>query len=156
MKNPQELEVLEKYLSEDELKDVAKQVAFDYFKNNLGSQNPHRKSNLDFYLGQGCLEAVKEYGNKINFDFHAQELKEKTSKLIAKLSDYNLPDNYKEIAKEAVESHREEIQNKMKDKISSFVNGDDYPNMYKTFSEAVGEQLGDLLYNLLEEKFKTK
>jgi len=156
MNNIKDLEVLSRYLSEDELKSVAKEVAYDYFSNTLKESNPHAKSNLEFYIGQGALQAVLQYGEELNFDFHAQELKEKTSKLIKSLQNYQLPDTYIKIAKEQIENQREEIQNRMKDMISNFVNGGDYPSAYSTFTQAVGEQLGDLLYNILKEKFKTK
>ena len=42
----------------------------------------------------------------------------------------------------------------MKQLISDFVNGGDYPSAYKTFESEVGERLGDLLYSLLEKEFK--
>jgi len=156
MNEVKDLEVLSKYLSEEELKDIAKDVAYNHFSSKLKESNPHAKSNLEFYIGQGALQAVQQYGHEIDFDFHAQELKDKTSKLIKGLRDYNLPDNYQEIAKQTVEEHREEIQNRMKEKIAEFVNGDKYPSLYSTFEQCVGEQLGDLLYSMLEEKFKTK
>jgi FtsZ-binding cell division protein ZapB len=154
MSNINDLEVLSKYLSEEELKTVAKEVAYAHFSSKLKEDNPYAKSNLEFYIGQGALQAVLQYGNELNFDFHAQELKEKTSKLIKGLQNYQLPNTYTEIAKEQIESQREEIQNRMKQMISDFVNGGDYPSTYSTFTQAVGEQLGDMLYTLLEEKFK--
>ena len=154
MSNIQDLEVLQKYLSEDELKEVAREAALTYFKSSLGSQNPHAKSNLDFYIGQGALQAVLQYGAEIDFDFHAQEIKKKTSELISEMRKYDLPDTYREIAEQQIESQREEIQDRMKQLISDFVNGGDYPNAYRTFESEVGEKLGDLLYNLLEKEFK--
>lgn len=113
MSNIKDLEVLQKYLSEDELKEVAREAALSYFKSRLGSQSSHAKSNLDFYIGQGALQAVLQYGAEINFDFHAQELKEKTSKLISEMRKYDLPDTYREIAEEQIESQREEIQDRL-------------------------------------------
>lgn len=154
MSNIQDLEVLQKYLSEDEFKEVAREAALTYFKSRLGSQSPHAKSNLDFYIGQGALQAVLQYGAELNFDFHAQEIKEKTSELISEMSQYNLPTTYREIAEQQIESQREEIQDRVKQLVSDFVNGGDYPNAYKTFESEVGEKLGDLLYSLLEKEFK--
>lgn len=156
MSSLKDLEVLEKYLSEDELKNVAKEVAYNHFAKSLQEHNPYAKSNLEFYIAQGALQAVLQHGEKLDFDFHAKELKEKTSNLIKGLQSYQLPNSYTTIAEETVEEHREEIQNRMKEKITSFVNGGDYLSLYSTFEQKVGETMADLLYNLLEEKFKSK
>ena len=154
MSNINDLEVLSKYLSEDELKAVAKEVAYAHFSSKLKEANPHAKSNLEFYIAQGAYQAVLQYGEQLNFDFHAQELKEKVSKNIKALTVYNLPSTYTKIAEEAIEENRGIIQDRMKNLISEFVNGGDYPNIYGTFQDKVGETLADLLYELLEEKFK--
>lgn len=154
MSNINDLEVLSKYLSEEELKTVAKEVAYAHFSSKLKEDNPYAKSNLEFYISQGALQAVLQYGDKLNFDFHAQELKEKTSKLIKGLQSYQLPNTYTKIAEEQIESQKEEIQNRIKEMISDFVNGGEYPSIYGTFQDKVGEKLADLLYILLEEKFK--
>lgn len=151
-----DLEVLSKYLSEEELKVIAKEVAYEHFSSSLKKSNPHAESNLDFYIRYGALQAVLQYGTELDFDFHAKELKERVSKLIKGLSRYDLPRTYTVIAEEQVEAQREEIQDRMKELISNFVNGGDYPSVYGTFTEKVGEQLGDMLYSLLEEKFKNK
>jgi uncharacterized membrane protein YheB (UPF0754 family) len=151
MNQANDLEVLSKYLSEEELKVIAKEVAYAHFSKHLSESNPHSKSNLDYFIGKGALQAVLQYGTELNFDFHA---KEKVSKLIKGLSRYELPDTYTKIAVEQIESQKEEIQSRMKELVSNFVNGGDYPSVYGTFTEKVGEQLGDMLYSLLEEKFK--
>lgn len=149
-----DLEVLSKYLSEEELKVIAKEVAYAHFSKHLSESNPHSKSNLDYFIGKGALQAVLQYGTELDFDFHAKELKERVSKLIKGLSRYELPNTYTKIAVEQIESQKEEIQSRMKELVSNFVNGGDYPSVYGTFTEKVGEQLGDMLYSLLEEKFK--
>ena len=133
---------------------IAKEVAYAHFSKHLSESNPHSKSNLDYFIGKGALQAVLQYGTELDFDFHAKELKERVSKLIKGLSRYELPDTYTKIAVEQIESQKEEIQSRMKELVSNFVNGGDYPSVYGTFTEKVGEQLGDMLYSLLEEKFK--
>ena len=154
MSNINDLEVLSKYLSEEELKEIAKDVAFAHFSSKLKESNPYAKSNLEFYIGQGALQAVLQYGEELNFDFHAQELKEKISSLIKSLQTYQLPNTYTKIAEEAVENSRDAIQDRMKELISKFVNEGEYPSIYGTFQDKVGEKLADLLYTLLEEKFR--
>ncbi len=154
MTEVKDLEILSKYLSEDELKDVAKNVAYNHFANSLKGDNPHAKSNLDFYIGQGALQAVLQYGTELNFDFHAQELKTKVSSLIKNMKDYQLPTSYTDIAKETIEENREEIQAKMQTLVSNFVNDESYSNSYKMFTEMLGETLGDLAYGIFEREFK--
>lgn len=150
----EDLSVLERYLTADELKEVAKQVAYNCFANNLSRSNPHAKTNLEFYIGQGALNAVLQYGEELDFDFHAKELKEKVSKLIQKLSDYSLPTTYQELAKEYVLENKEVIENKMKSLLETYINGTTWDSAYTTFEQKIGETMADLLYGMLEEKFK--
>lgn len=153
MSQIKDLEILEKYLSQEELKEVAKEVASNYFSSSLSKNNPYAKTNLEFYIGQGALQAVLEYGDKLDFDFHSQELKERVSKLIKNLSVYNLPNTYVDIAKEYIESNKNIIHEKIDSLMSDFVNKDDYNTAYRTFSDYIGEMFADLLDNLLKEKY---
>ena len=153
MSQIKDLEILEKYLSQDELKEVAKEVASNYFSNSLSKSNPYAKRNLEFYIGQGALQAVLEYGDKLDFDFHSQELKGRVSKLIKNLSVYNLPNTYVDIAKEYIESNKSIIYEKIDSLMRDFVNKEDYNTAYRTFSAYIGEAFADLLDNLLKEKY---
>jgi len=156
MASIQDLEVLKNYLSEEELKEIAKDVARETFKSSLGEANPHRKSNLEFYIKQGALQAVEEY--MVDFDKTelAQDMKEKTKVLIKDLSQYQLPDTYRKIAEETIETERTVIEDKIKYFISNFVNSDNYDSVYASFQDKVGEKMADLLYSLLESNFKKK
>ena len=154
MKTLQDLEVLERYLSEDELKEVAKDVARELFKSRLGEKNPNRRTNLDYYIGQGALQAIEDYMLDFDKDELASDLKTRTKTLIKNLSVYNLPDNYKEIAKEEIENSQQLIKDKINKYIDDFVNGEEYPNSYRTFSEFLGEQFGDVVYTILGREFK--
>ena len=153
MSQIKDLEILEKYLSQDELKEVAKEVASNYFSNSLSKSNPYAKRNLEFYIGQGALQAVLEYGDKLDFDFHSQELKGRVSKLIKNLSVYNLPNTYVDIAKEYIESNKSIIYEKIDSLMRDFVNKEDYNTAYRTFSAYIGEAFAYLLDNLLKEKY---
>jgi hypothetical protein len=149
-----DLEVLEKYLSADELKKIAKEVAKELFEDSLGSQNPNRKSNLDYYIGQGALKAVEEYMVDFDKDELVKDLKEKTKSNIKKLTVYHLPDDYNKIAKQEIEKNKQLIKDKISKYIDDFVNGEEYPNSYRTFSEFLGEQFSDTIYNILGKEFK--
>lgn len=154
MKALQDLEVLEKYLSEEELKEVAKDVARELFRSSLGNKNPHRKTNLDYYIGQGALQAVEEYMVDFDKEELASDLKTRTKSIIKGMSVYNLPDTYIQIAKEEIENSRQLIKDKINKYIEDFVNGTEYPNSYGKFSEVLGDQLGDTVYIILEKAFK--
>jgi hypothetical protein len=154
MKTLQDLEVLERYLSEDELKEVAKDVARELFRSSLGKNNPNRRTNLDYYIGQGALQAIEEY--MIDFDKEelASDLKARTKTLIKSFSVYNLPDTYIQIAKEEIENSKQMIKDKINKYVDDFVNGTEYPNSYGKFSEILGEQFGDVVYSILGKEFK--
>lgn len=150
-----DLEVLEKYLSEEELKEVARSVAFDAFKNSIGSINSeNRKSNYEWYLKQGALEAVREHISDFDANSLTKDLQKKTKELIQKLTVYQLPDTYQKIAKEYIENNKHIIEDKMQKIMQNFVNKEDYNTAYSTFQEFIGERFGDLLYSLLEKEFK--
>jgi cation transport regulator ChaC len=102
MRTLQDLEVLERYLSEEELKEVAKDVARELFRSSLGGKNPHRRTNLDYYIGQGALQAVEEYMVDFDKEELASNLKARTKTIIKGMSVYNLPDNYIQIAKDEI------------------------------------------------------
>jgi len=70
MTNIDDLEVLKKYLSDDELKDIAKQVAFESFRRYLGNDNPNAKENYEYYAKYGALQSIIEYSK----DFDNEEL----------------------------------------------------------------------------------
>jgi hypothetical protein len=154
MKTLQDLEVLERYLSEEELKEVAKDVARELFRSSLGGKNPHRRTNLDYYIGQGALQAVEEYMVDFDKEELASNLKARTKTIIKGMSVYNLPDNYIQIAKDEIEASKEMIKDKINKCINDFVNGEEYPNSYRTFSEFLGEQFGEVVYSILGKEFK--
>lgn len=160
MSTIKDLKVLEKYLSKEELKEIAKSVAYDSFKSSIGSYNSrNRESNYEWYLKHGALEAVREHISEFNAQALVGDLQDKTKRLIKSLSVYSLPDNYKTIAKEYIEENKSIIEDKMKSHITDFVNNEkefSYGGSYNTFTEYIGQQMTDILYNLLEQNFKNK
>lgn len=150
-----DLEVLRQYLSEEELKEIAKNVAYETFKSSIGSYNSaNRKSNYEWYLKYGALEAVKDHIKEFDAQFLAEDLQNKMRKLIKSLTWYNVPDGYKTIAKEYIQNNRNLIDDKMEGFMRDFVNSKEYPSAHSTFADTVGDSLGDMLYTMLEEKFK--
>lgn len=156
MKTIKDLEILEKYLSPDELKEVAKEVAYRQFTDSIGKQNPHAKANYEYYLKHGAVEAVREHISDFDKETLAKDLTTKTKSLIQKLSVYNLPKDYEDIARQCIVDNKELVENAIKKHISKFVNDEDYCNTYSTFQEKVGETMADIIYGLLEKEFKEK
>jgi len=153
-----DLEVLERYLSQDELKAVAKEVAYKAFESSIGKYNSeHRKSNYEWYLKQGALEAVREHISDFDAKDLAENLRDKTLTLIKKLDRYDLPNNYNEIAKQHIEENKSIITDKINQHLTDFVNNEkefSYKGAYNTFSEYIGQQMTDIIYRLFEEHFK--
>jgi uncharacterized protein (UPF0264 family) len=153
-----DLEVLEKYLSQDELKAIAKEVAYKAFESAIGTSNAlHRTSNLEHYLKRGALEAVKDHIKDFDKDKLVVQLQEKTLKLIESLNKYDLPNIYKDIAEKHIQNNSHIIINKMNEHITSFVNNEkefSYNGAYNTFSEYIGQQMTDIIYSLFKEHFK--
>lgn len=155
-----DLEILQKYLSEEELKEIAKSVAYESFKSSIGSYNSqNRESNYEWYLKHGALEAVREHISEFDAQALVGDLQDKTKKLIKSLATYDLPDNYKTIAEEYIENNKSIIEDKMKSHITDFVNNEkefSYGGAYTTFKEYIGQQMTDIIYNLFEQYFKKK
>ena len=84
MNSLKDLEVLQKYLSEDELKDVAKQVAYDTFRNSIGSGNVHSKDNIEFYIKHGAYEAVVQHAKENQLE-DISELSKQLNTKVAKI-----------------------------------------------------------------------
>src|SRR5690606_24111057 len=113
-----DLEVLQKYLSEEELKEVAKQVAYDTFKSSIGSSNPHSKDNIEFYIKHGAYEAVVKHAkeNQLeNISELSKDLNTKVARIINSLQVYNIP--YTDMVKEALEANRGTVVRKVEEVI---------------------------------------
>ena len=109
-----DLEVLKKYLSEDELKDVAKQVAYDTFRNSIGSGNVHSKDNIEFYIKHGAYEAVVKHAKENQLEDISElskQLNIKVAKIINSLQYYQIP--YSNMVQEALEANRSTIVRKV-------------------------------------------
>ena len=152
----QDLDILSKYLSEEELKEIAKQVAYDKFSSYLGKDNPHRGNNYEYYIKYGALESVREHMK----DFDVQELtgmlKHRVSVIIKNMQYYQLPDEYKEIAKQYMVDNKSIITSKIDKLLEDYVNSEDYYSCYSSFKDYVGEVFGEILYTMLEDRFKSK
>ncbi|HLS54065.1 MAG TPA: hypothetical protein VK031_08840, partial [Tissierellaceae bacterium] len=111
--NIKDLEVLEKYLSEEELKEVAKEVAYNAFKSSLGVENPFSASNLNFYTSQGAYEAVKQHitDNDFREEEFVEELRSRVSSVIKGLNYYQLP--LDEVIEEVVDEKKGEIRDRI-------------------------------------------
>lgn len=157
MENTQlkDLEVLSRYLSEEELKEVASQVARETFRNSMGIGNPHSKANIDYYASQGAYLAVKEYAeenDEIDFKEMSKALNSKVNALIKGLQTYQL--NYDHIIKEAVESRADDFKRKVDSIITQFLEDEEsYSGVYKQVERDLGYILAEHLMTHLKESF---
>lgn len=157
MENAQlkDLEVLSRYLSEEELKEVAREVAYTSFKDSIGSGNPHSKANIDYYISQGAYQAVKEHAEaheEIDFKEMSKVLNSKVNALIKGLHLYQL--KYEHIIEEAVENRAGDIKRKVDDLITQFLDDEEsYSGIYKKVEQDLGYFLGEHLMTHLKESF---
>jgi len=149
-----DLELLSKYLSEEELKEVAKNVAASKMSLYFDAKNQNRKSNLEYYIQQGALLSVEECLSDFDKKELVSLLKEKTIENIKSLQIYHLPNSYEQIAKDVIKENEQIIKDKMNLLISNFVNGSEWDSMYNRFTKDLGDIFGDLLYSMLEKNFK--
>lgn len=153
-----DLEVLEKYLSEDELKEVAKQVAYESFRNSMGSGNPHNKSNIDFYAKYGAYEAVKQHISEGEFreEEFVEELKEKVSKIIKGLGWYEIP--LQEVVQEVVEERKEEVRNRVDEVWKEWVSKEeeDFGSLYSSISRSGADYISEYIIETFENSLKDK
>lgn len=151
-----DLEVLQKYLSEDELKDVAKQVAYDTFRNSIGSGNVHSKDNIEFYIKHGAYEAVVQHAKENQLEDISElskQLNTKVAKIIGSLQSYNIP--YSNMVQEALEANRGTVIRKVEEVIKEVCQDDDkYYQISSQVKNTIGEWLGDKLMEYLKESFK--
>lgn len=151
-----DLEVLQKYLSEEELKEIAKQVAYDAFKDSIGSGNPYSKDNIQYYIKYGAYEAVVKHAkeNQLeNISELSKDLSAKVAKIINNLQSYNIP--YEDMVKEALEAHRETVIRKVEEVIKDACQDDGkYYQISSQVKDTIGEWIGDRLMVYLKESFK--
>ena len=132
------LDVLSRYLSEDELKEVAREVAKEEFSRYLREDNQYRQKNYEYFLKQGALLAIQDYITDFDKEKLVEQFTEKISSLIKSLDKYMLPSTYNEIAVEYINQNKSVITNKIDELISSFVNKEDYDSAYQTFHDRIG------------------
>lgn len=153
-----DLEVLEKYLSEDELKEVAKQVAYESFRNSIGSGNPHNKSNMDFYAKYGAYEAVKQHITDGGFreEEFVDELRERVKEVIKGLSKYDVP--LDSVVEEILEEKRDEVRVKVDDIWREWMNKDEdnYDSLYSYIKRSGAEYISEYLIETFEESIRNK
>ena len=153
-----ELDILSKYLDEDELKEIAKQAAYDLFKSSIGPDNPHRKANIEFYAIRGAMLAMKEAQDITFLDTLQSEFNAKVKRAVKSLQWYQIDTKqfgYTKIVENAIKTNESTIINKINELVNAKVNNDeDYDSLCSNVNDYVGECMGSLIYEMLEQKFK--
>ena len=156
--NIKDLEVLEKYLSEDELKEVAKEVAYNAFKSSLGANNPVSRSNLNFFISQGAYEAVKQHITENDFreEEFVEELRSKVSSVIKGLNYYQLP--LDEVIEEVVDEKKGEIRDRIDKVWEEVVNdeSDTFNSLHDRIRYMASDYIQDYMVEIFEESLRLK
>ena len=147
-----DLDILSKYLSEEELKEVAKSVAYKAFSSHMGVSNPHNKVNLDYYAGHGAYLAVKQHLTDGEIEEFGADLKVRVKGMIGGMQSYQLPTEFKDLVKEAVTANREVIQTKVNQLVKQFLdNPTKYDSAFGELTNYIGELMSELLLTSLKE-----
>ena len=153
-----DLEVLSKYLSEEELKEVAKDVAKGLFRNSMSPSNPNTKSNVDFYAKHGAYLAVKEYAeanDEIDFNEMSKSLNKKVDGIIKGLKSYEL--GYDGVVNQAVENRRVDIERRVDEILNNLLQDEEsYSGVYKKVEGDLGYVIAEHLMEHLRKSFNTE
>lgn len=151
-----DLEVLEKYLSEKELKEVAKEVAYNTFNRYLGKENLNKKSNMSHFIRWGAYEAVKKHITENDFkeEEFVDKLRGKVDKLINRLTPFEL--NLNETIKEAIGLEKPRIQSYINKTVDKYLGlpDDDYDSMYSKLNRSTTDMLQDFVITKFIESVK--
>ena len=151
-----DLEVLEKYLSKEELKEVAKEVAYNAFSRHLGKANPHGKANLEYYIRWGAFEAVKKHitENEFKEEEFVDKLRVKVDRLITRLTPYDI--NLNEAVKKAIEIHKPYIQANVEEAVQEYFDlpQDDFNSLYSKLDRSATDMLQDFVITKFIESVK--
>ena len=157
MNEIKDLTILEKYLSEEELKEVAKEVAFSAMNSSLGDSNPYAKDNLDYYIKKGAFQAVLMHCDKIGIESLSQDLEKKITKIVKSTDRYDISSYLDPLVKESLQKHKDSIDNKVSQLVTDLVNdNEEWGSVYQQFSEFLGDVIGGMIYNVIENHFKGK
>lgn len=153
-----DLEILSKYLSEEELKEVAKDVAKETFRRAMNPSNEHSKDNVDYYAKHGAYLAVKEYAednDQIDFKEMAESLNKKVNSIIKGLRDYQL--GYDGIVNQAVENRRVDIQRRVDEILNNLLQDEEsYSGVYKKVEGDLGYVIAEHLMEHFRKSFNTE
>lgn len=158
-KTIQDLGILEKYLTEDELKDIAKKVAYDTFIKNLGIENPYAKSNAEFYIQHGAYQAVIQHAceNQIDIKELSVDLEKRVKSLIRSTDRYHLPTTFNDLTTQIInEKCKPDIENKLNELLKDFIEKESFSSIYTTFESYIGNTLGEMMYDIVTKHFNKK
>lgn len=141
-----DLDVLAKYLDEQELKEIAASAAYDLFKSSLGTLNEYGKKNLDYYMKYGAYEAVRQHAqeNEVDIARLSKNLNTRVAELISELKSYQIP--YEHLLDAALVANKETIERKVNSVIDRLVTDDEkYDSVYRACTERVGEVIAEVV-----------
>lgn len=159
-KTASELEVLSKYLTTEELKEIAKEVAKEAFKSSIGAENPHSKENIQYFTIQGAMMAMRDAIDPIRSELQPH-FNDRILKAINGLSYYSIIGNktYRldEMINNALSVHETEITKRVNKIIEDgYLNpGAKYSDeLYRAVYDRVGDNVNQIINEALELKYK--
>ena len=161
MTQVKDLEILSKYLSDDELKGIAKQAAYDLFKSSISQEeNKYAKDNIAYYITQGAMMAMTESIEPIKAELQ-EGFNDRIKRAIKDLSLYSLIGNKQygldPIITAAIKSHEGGIKIKIDEIIGRIINNDaDCDSLYSKAQDSIGDVFAELLTELLRTKYEKK
>ena len=157
MSKIEDLEILKQYLSENELKEIAKEAAFSLFKSHIGPDNPHKKDNIEYFAKQGALLAMQEAMTDLDLSELQSTFNSKINSIVKKLDWWSIYKEFDKPLQAAINNNKETIENKVNEVIALKVNNDsEMDSIYSKCNESIADTFGDILYNAVELHFKKK
>jgi hypothetical protein len=155
MSKIEDLEILKQYLSEDELKSIAKEAAYSLFKSSIGPDNPHRKDNIEYYCKQGALLALKESMTDLDLSELQSEFNAKIKRLVKRIDWYNIHKEFDTMLKTAISTHEDAVKIKVNEVISKKINDDEsHDSIYSRCQDSIADAFSGVIYLTMKEHFK--
>ena len=161
MTQVKDLEILSKYLSDDELKDIAKNAAYDLFKGSISQEdNKYAKDNISYYITQGAMMAMADAIEPIKTELQ-EGFNERIIRAIKELSIYSLIGNktygFDPIITDAIQAHKEAIKAKVDEIVNHVINDDcDSDSLYGKTQDTIGNVFAEMLTDMLRAKYEKK
>lgn len=156
----EELDIVSKYLDQDDLEQIAKQAAYDLFKDTISiKNNKYARDNIEFYITKGTMLAMTQELEPIRKELQST-FNKKVLKAVEKLDSYDICKEeygFTKILKDVIEINKPIIEEKITSILSELVNNDEaWGSIYSKVQTSIGDIFADVILSLIEGKYKSK